>query len=161
MTNLSEIAAAAERGELAERMVAAACELAGLVRDCDREEIGEFIASVAGGQELPESITALLVVQAAMIDVGQTRAELLGWVTWDEYGNPLPGVPRDEAGPRRLDAPEPWEPEPGELKPCGTYAAWRRHYDAGEPIDEACARAAREYWAERKRVQKAKREKVA
>lgn len=31
------------------------------------------------------------------------------------------------------------------LKPCGTYAAWTRHYRNGEPIDDACAEAHRIY----------------
>lgn len=32
-----------------------------------------------------------------------------------------------------------------QLKPCGTYAAWTRHYRRGEPIDDACALALRIY----------------
>lgn len=156
MTDLGAIGAAARLGELADRMVGKACELACMVRDFGQDEIGEFIGALSG-----DEVRALLVVQAAMIPVEQTRAELLSWVTWDEYGNPLPGVPRHEPRPRRLDAPEPWEPGQAELKPCGTYAAYRRHYDAGEPVDQACADAAREYWAERKRVQRVNRESAA
>lgn len=30
------------------------------------------------------------------------------------------------------------------LKPCGTYAAYRRHLRNDEPVDDACAAAARE-----------------
>lgn len=30
---------------------------------------------------------------------------------------------------------------------CGTYAAYQRHYKAGETIDEACRRAAADYTA--------------
>ena len=33
---------------------------------------------------------------------------------------------------------------PRELKPCGTAAAYRRHVRRGEPVDEACAQAARD-----------------
>jgi len=33
---------------------------------------------------------------------------------------------------------------PRELKPCGTWAAYNRHRRRGEPVDAACARAARE-----------------
>lgn len=29
--------------------------------------------------------------------------------------------------------------------PCGTYAASRRHYRLGEPLDDACAQAQRDY----------------
>lgn len=32
---------------------------------------------------------------------------------------------------------------PRELKPCGTWAAYNRHRRRGEPIDAACAEAAR------------------
>lgn len=31
-----------------------------------------------------------------------------------------------------------------ELKPCGTYAAYRRHKRNGEPVDDACAQAGRD-----------------
>lgn len=33
---------------------------------------------------------------------------------------------------------------PRELKPCGTWAAYNRHRRKGEPIDDACAQAARD-----------------
>lgn len=33
---------------------------------------------------------------------------------------------------------------PRELKPCGTAAAYRRHVRRGEPVDDACAQAARD-----------------
>ena len=33
---------------------------------------------------------------------------------------------------------------PRELKPCGTAAAYRRHVRRGEPVDAACAQAARD-----------------
>lgn len=32
-----------------------------------------------------------------------------------------------------------------ELQPCGTYAAYQRHWRKGEPIDEACRQAASGY----------------
>jgi hypothetical protein len=31
------------------------------------------------------------------------------------------------------------------LKPCGTEAAWQRHRYRGEPVDEACEQAHRDY----------------
>ena len=34
---------------------------------------------------------------------------------------------------------------PREPAPCGTYAAARRHQRRGEPLDDACAEALREY----------------
>lgn len=38
-------------------------------------------------------------------------------------------------------------------KPCGSFAAYKRHKRNGEPIDAKCEKAAREYWA----VENAKR----
>lgn len=37
------------------------------------------------------------------------------------------------------------------LKPCGTYAAYRRHHATGEPVCEPCATANREYRANLRR----------
>lgn len=54
--------------------------------------------------------------------------------------------------------------------PCGTYAASRRHYRLGEPLDDACAQAQRDYqnelrdrdpeYAERGRVRLARRNRA-
>ncbi|MFE4229160.1 hypothetical protein ACFRJ8_14875 [Arthrobacter sp. NPDC056886] len=38
------------------------------------------------------------------------------------------------------------------LKPCGTYAAYRRHHQAGEPPCEPCTTANREYRANLRRA---------
>lgn len=35
-----------------------------------------------------------------------------------------------------------------DLRPCGTYAAYKRHKRHGEPVDEACEAAARAKWDE-------------
>jgi hypothetical protein len=40
-------------------------------------------------------------------------------------------------------------------KPCGTRAAARRHRERGEPVDDACLAAEREYDRERKREERA------
>ena len=133
----------AERGKLAARMVPVAARLAGMVRDEDAAAIGVFLSKLTG-----EETRALLVVQAAMIPDDQTPADLLGWVTWDEHGHSLDGA--DVTAGRRA--------APGDgLQPCGTYAAFRRHEDRGEPVDGACRDAARAYWSERKRAQAQKR----
>jgi hypothetical protein len=114
------------RGDLAERMVPVACDLACLVRDQDREAVGRFLSRLTG----PE-IRALLVVMAGMMPVdSMSDADMLRWVRWDETGRPL-------------DRP---------LAPCGTYAAFRRHKQRQELVDDECERAAREYWAERNRM---------
>jgi hypothetical protein len=130
---------ACNRGELASRMVAVACDLACLVRDQDRDAIGAFLAALP-----PEEITALIVVQAAMIPVDDSPpADLLAWVRWDEYGQPLPG-------PVREIPVAPSRPGPRHLQPCGTYAAYNRHRARGELVDDSCREAAREYWRDRR-----------
>lgn len=120
--------------DLAESMVPVACDLACRVRDGDAEGIARLTASL-GGAETP----ALLIVLAAMIPVDDASpADLLAWA----------GSLEDPPGWRQ-------EPLPGEedgyreLKPCGTYAAYRRHERRGEPPDPRCDRAYREWRAER------------
>lgn len=49
-----------------------------------------------------------------------------------------------------------------EVAPCGTYAAYCRHYKRGEPVDDPCREARNEYVAELRRtnhntVQRARR----
>ena len=81
----------AERGDLAERMVDVACELAFTVRDRDREGIGAWLDSrgIAPGDD---ETRALLVILAAMVPVDATQEQMLSWVTWDERGVPLDGT---------------------------------------------------------------------
>jgi hypothetical protein len=78
---------AAARGRLAARLVPKALELACLVHgDGDAEAIGRFL----GG--LPERERAALpVILAALVDVDRPVSDLLAYVTWDEFGCPLPG----------------------------------------------------------------------
>ena len=40
---------------------------------------------------------------------------------------------------------------PRALKPCGTYAAWKRHWDHGETVCDACGEARRIYEEQRRR----------
>lgn len=119
------------RGELAAALVPKALELACLVHgDGDQAAIGRFLRKLTD-----EEFGALPVILAALVPVDQTPAELLSWVTWDEPDEPLK-VPR-------------------QLVPCGTYGAFRRHEQRGEPIDEPCRMAAREYWAQCNRNRRA------
>jgi len=46
---------------------------------------------------------------------------------------------------------------PRKLKPCGTYAAYRRHVRNGEEIDDACAQAWSEHQAEQYRKRQARK----
>ena len=134
--------AAARRGELAADMVASACELACLVRDGTRDEIGVYVAGLT-----EEERVALLIVQAAMIPDDVDVGTLLAWVTWDEYGRPLPGASpaarRERALAAPPQAPRRWREE--ELKPCGSHAAFNRHKIRGELIDDECAAGEKSY----------------
>jgi hypothetical protein len=133
------------RGDLAERLVPVAAELAFLVRDEDREGIGRWLDGhrIAPGDE---EARALLVVLAAMVDVDATTGQMLSWVTFDEFGRPLPG------GGEPAPATGTGAGEGG----CGDYAAYCRHLRAGDPREQlelcGCAQAARDYWNERHRA---------
>jgi len=141
---------ACARGELAARMVSVAGELACLVRDEDSRAIGRFLRRLTE----PE-IRALLVVQAAMISVESTPAEMLRWVDWDEYGRPLPGPVLEGPAPDRASGP-------AVANPCGTYPAYARHKSRGELVDDDCAEAARVYYRERyERRKKARKARTA
>jgi hypothetical protein len=97
---------AAERGDLAERMVPHASHLAFLVRTEGRERIGTWL-DVHGITD-PET-RALLVVLAAMVPVDLTEEQMLDWITWDEQGRPLDGTIPLLPAVAVPDAPDEWE----------------------------------------------------
>ena len=137
--------AACRRGELAERLVPKALELACLVHgDGDALEIGRFLRSLPA-----DELGALPVILAGLVPVDRPQSELLAYVTWDEYGRPLTAVPGD-ADPVGVSGP-------AVRFPCGTYAAYRRHENRGELVDDDCAEAARVYYRERYHRRKARR----
>jgi len=154
LTAARDRAEAARRGDLAARMVQAACDLAILVREENRDAVGRFLTTLTG-QEIPEPIRALIVVQAGMIPIDDmSAADMLAWVQWDEHGRPLEGPVREmpvKGRYRPLD----------ELQPCGTYAAYARHKDRGELVDDDCREAARRYWAQRKRQRTSRMSRAA
>ena len=116
-------------GNLAERLVPLAAEFAGLVHgDGDRDTIAAFLHGLPA-----EERGALPVILAAMIPPDRTPAELLSWVTWDEYGRPLPpGTELVMSSGRRRHIPD---LEPAE---CGTRRAYNRHLSNGERC-EVCS----------------------
>jgi hypothetical protein len=126
-------------GDLAERMVYVAWQMGRLVRDEDRDSIGEFLDTLTGEEQ-----RALLVVQAAMIPVDTATPEsLLDWVRWDEFGYPLPGSPSP--------VPPPSPPRDARVyEDCGTLAAFHRHKKAGhrrELLEECgCGQVGRDYF---------------
>jgi hypothetical protein len=112
-------------------MVPVACDLACRVRDGDAEYIGRLSAERGWDAET----TALMVVLAAMVPVEDASpGDLLAWTE----GLEVTVAWRQETLP---------DVNPPELKPCGTYAAYRRHQRRGERIDPACDEAQRVYRA--------------
>jgi hypothetical protein len=136
-----------EKGDLAERMVPRALELACLVHgDGDARAIRRFLRKLT-----LEEAGALLVVQAGMIPLDATRDQMLAWITFDEFGRPLEGMTpvlpifAGDEGKADTEA-APW------LEPCPSLAAYRRHKAAGEPAEECgCAGAARAEWRKQNR----------
>ena len=93
------------RADLAEAMVAPACDLAGLVHDGDREAVRRFLARYGLGDDAPMETKALVVMLAAMVDVRCSPADMLAWVG----GGPvtvLPGLRDCEAEPEDEIEPE-------------------------------------------------------
>ena len=131
-----------ELADLAESMVPLAADLTCRVRDAD----AEGIARLAEAHGWDTKTTALLVVLAAMVDDTSPVGDLLAWT------DTLGVIAEWRQQPLLAAAPA--------LKPCGTFAAARRHQRAKEPLDPACEKAMREKWSEygrnyRKRVRRA------
>jgi hypothetical protein len=127
--------------ELAERLIPKALDLVMRVRDEGRESIGAFLRSLSDLER-----HALPVVLAAMVPPDRTEADLLGWV-------PRPNTPH-------ASTPQPARPASAgtkTLRPCGTHAAFVRHKNNGEPIDELCEQAERDYQREYKRNSRKRR----
>jgi hypothetical protein len=131
--------AAAARGDLAERMTYVAEGLARMVRDADAEAISEFLDTLT-----PAETRALLIVQAAMNPADTDREQALAWITWDEFGYPIPGTRPSPATPA---------PAAGDdqrvYDDCGAMKAYWRHKHAGHSPAQleacGCAQAYRDY----------------
>jgi len=134
-----EAARARARGDLAERMLPLAAELACMVRDEDRETIGQFLDGHGLAPDL--ETRGLVVVLAAMVADSAPLGDLLAWVTWDEHGCALDP-----------DDPRMWED-------CGTLTAYWRHryhrHRAGDIEACGCAQAGRGYWNARDAAKRA------
>ena len=76
-------------GDEAQRLLNVALDLAVTVRDEHRDVIAQQLNTIPANDK-----DGLLVVLAALVDVGRPVGDLLSWVTWDENGNPLPRTPR-------------------------------------------------------------------
>ncbi len=132
-----ETARAQARGDKAERLVDVALDLAVLVRDEDAAAIGSYLDRLTAADRY-----RLLIILAAMVPVDSlSKEELLGWVTFDEFGQPLEGVTPvlpifDRETP---DTP---------FGDCGTLRAYWRHRRRGETHAQTeacgCAQASRD-----------------
>ena len=130
---------AVARGDQAERLVSVALDLAMLVRDEGPEAIGSFLGRLTGGDRY-----RLLTILAAMVPVDDmSEAEMLAWVTFDEFGQPLPAA--DPVLPVPRDDEEPATP----YEDCGTLQGFYRHARAGQKTADAeacgCAQAYRDH----------------
>ena len=118
--------------EAAAQVVGAALRLAGILRDEDPAEAAALLASLTPGQQ-----SALPYFLAAMIDVEQTPGEMLGWCGY-RPARRLRDVTAVAPGPALTGSGK----RGTQMTECGTYRAWLRHRDRGEPVDTACSIAA-------------------
>jgi hypothetical protein len=95
---------ARERGDMAERMVPVACQLACIAHgDGGQPDIAHVLTQLDDNER-----EALIVVLAAMVDPSLKLADLLGYVTWDEEGRPAPR--QIITGTVRQNARQQWTP---------------------------------------------------
>ncbi|MFC4014630.1 hypothetical protein ACFOY2_45920 [Nonomuraea purpurea] len=117
------------RQGLAERTLEAALTMAVMIRDEDAAACHAFVQSLPRDQQ-----AALPYVLAALVPVDRPRDELLEWITWDEHGRPIPGVPVPTGVPlcvtRRVPA---------------TPATAKRHRDQRQPLCDPCRDAESTY----------------
>lgn len=82
---MSTLNTARDRGDLAEAMLPVAANLACLVHgDGGPEDIQEQLAALDAAQK-----DALIVVLAGLVDPDGTTSRSLGWLTFDEHGQPV------------------------------------------------------------------------
>ena len=137
---------AVARGDQAERLIQVALDLALLVRDEGPGATASFLDRLTAGDRY-----RLLTVLAALIPVDHlSKADLLSWVTWDEFGKPLDGTAPVLPG---STSPDDFAADHGD------WAAYCRHMRAGERDKAAleacgCAEAARVYTQERRKARR-------
>jgi hypothetical protein len=132
------------RADLAEAMVAPACDLAGLVHDGDAEGVAAFLGRYGLGDDTPPEAKALVVVLAAMVPVDERSApDLLAWVG----GGPVTVLP----SLRAEDEPEPEGHTAQELRDAAAEAM--RLKRARKPVPDELAVLVAAYRVWRKQVQ--------
>ena len=132
------------RADLAEAMVAPACDFATLVHDGDAEAIAAFLARYGLGDDAPPETRALVIVLGAMVPVHEfSDAQLLAWVG----GGPVTVLPCVRAEPE----PEPEGHTAEELRAAVAEATRLKRAGREVPADVAVLVSAYTYW--RKQVQ--------
>jgi hypothetical protein len=96
------------RGDLVEALLPDAAALAVAVREEPQEQIAARLSGLSRHE-----LESLAVVLAAMVDPDRSIADALGWVDFDEYGNPLPSPGRSWASVRDAARPEPLDRRAG------------------------------------------------
>mgnify|MGYP001055500023 CR=1 FL=1 len=123
------------REERAGELLTLAARLACTVRDDGADAAAALLAGLDR-----RALVELAVVMAALIPDDRTFPELLAWLGtgWVPDAGTLPAqlLPFATGKYRRTAV---------YLRRCGTWAAYKRHRRAGEPVDEECARAAAAY----------------
>jgi hypothetical protein len=109
----------------ADDLAAIAVQLAMRVRDEHPEVNGRWLAKMLPD---PADRWAMIFVLAAAVDVDRSWTDLTGWAS-----------DLDEHQVIQLPAAA----QPGEVQPCGTVAAARRHRYYEEPICDLCREAER------------------
>lgn len=121
--------------------------LVGAVHDEGPREVEQVLRRLS-----LHELRALAVTLAAMVPVDQTPRELLAWNDEPTGGEqPQIAVAPGQAplfSTAEVAAPDLLAATGPKLKPCGTRTAAERHIANGEPLDPACKRARREYYAD-------------
>lgn len=94
---MSEGLTAEERGDLVESLLPEAAGLVVAVREEAQEQIADRLQGL-GRHELE----ALAVVLAALVDPDRTVKDALGWVDFDEHGQPLAPLGKSKRAVRSL-----------------------------------------------------------
>jgi hypothetical protein len=118
------------KASLARRMVPVAASLACTVREEDATSIGELLDGFT-----KQELYGLVVVLSALVPVDSPVGDLLAWADWSEEATAIMNPP---------------QPVTRDLRPCGTTAAWARHYARGELPCDPCRQAKAVDSAERK-----------
>lgn len=104
--------------------------------------------AIARGEATAQICDTLAVAPSVVADVLRAMEEAVAV----DNAQDMPDLPP----PRPERHPHEWWPE-RKLRPCGTHAAYSRHRGRGEPVDDQCLTAERDYQREKRRRLRAAR----